>query len=197
MGNDADPDQKYTDKSRGVLINLVGIANRGTLHRLESLETAEKIRTLKRKSPTVNSVEDILKIHKHLFGKIYHWAGELRTVNMSKGTSAFFEVERFGTAIPFLNQQIAKYKAIDRGKTRELAAALALILDTLNYFHPFREGNGRTQRMAIELLAAEKGHALDLNPPDEPEAYERYMKGTIEGDAALLTELIYDRLSRG
>jgi cell filamentation protein len=43
-----------------------------------------------------------------------------------------------------------------------LAHKLAEILDGINYLHPFREGNGRTQREFIRLLAMEKG--LSLKP---------------------------------
>jgi cell filamentation protein len=69
---------------------------------------------------------------------------------------------------------------------------LAEILDNLNYLHPFREGNGRTQREFLRLLALEKGLTLNLNPPDNRSVYERYMKGTIESDVQTLTELIFE-----
>jgi cell filamentation protein len=71
-----------------------------------------------------------------------------------------------------------------------LAEKLAEILDNVNYLHPFREGNGRAQREFLRLLALEKRLILNLNPPDEYSIYERYMKGTIESDLILLTELI-------
>jgi cell filamentation protein len=76
-----------------------------------------------------------------------------------------------------------------------LAAKLAEILDTVNYLHPFREGNGRTQREFIRVLALEKGYALNLNPPDNQEVYSRYMTGTIESDTEKLTTLIFELLA--
>lgn len=69
---------------------------------------------------------------------------------------------------------------------------MAEILDSVNYLHPFREGNGRTQREFLRLLAAEKGLTLNLNPPDNKSIYERYMKGTIESDLTTLTDLIFE-----
>lgn len=63
-------------------------------------------------------------------------------------------------------------------------------MDNINYLHPFRELNGRTQREFIRLLALEKGLVLNLNPPDDKDIYERYMKGTIESDVEILTKLI-------
>lgn len=61
----------------------------------------------------------------------------------------------------------------------QLAIKRAEILDTVNYLHPFREGNGRAQREFLRLLALEKGLVLNLNPPDDRTVYERYMEGTI------------------
>jgi cell filamentation protein len=69
---------------------------------------------------------------------------------------------------------------------------LAEILDNVNYLHPFREGNGRTQREFLRMLALEKGLILNINPPDNKSVYERYMKGTIESDVKTLTELIFE-----
>jgi cell filamentation protein len=69
---------------------------------------------------------------------------------------------------------------------------LAEILDHVNYLHPFREGNGRTQREFLRLLAKEKGLTLHLNPPDDKNVFERYMKGTIRSDIPTLTELIFE-----
>jgi cell filamentation protein len=61
--------------------------------------------------------------------------------------------------------------------------------------HPFREGNGRTQREALRILALEKKLVLNLNPPDKKTVYDRYMKGTIESDKETLTELILELIT--
>ena len=66
------------------------------------------------------------------------------------------------------------------------------ILDNVNYLHPFREGNGRAQREFLRLLAVEKGFKLNLNPPDNKSVFEKYMKGTVESNINILTELIYE-----
>ncbi|MBP9141437.1 MAG: Fic family protein [Chitinophagales bacterium] len=48
------------------------------------------------------------------------------------------------------------------------------MLDNVNYLHPFRKGNGRTQREFLRLLALEKDLTLHLNPPDSKLVY--YLK---------------------
>ena len=76
-----------------------------------------------------------------------------------------------------------------------MAEKLAEILDNVNYLHPFREGNGRTQREFLRLLALEKDLTLNLNPPDSKNIYDRYMKGTIDSDVKTLTELIFELIT--
>ena len=76
-----------------------------------------------------------------------------------------------------------------------MAYKLAEILDNINYLHPFRDGNGRTQREFLRLLAKEKGLQLNLNPPDNLDIYERYMSGSINGDVEQLAALILEIVS--
>lgn len=92
----------------------------------------------------------------------------------------------------YIDSLIKEYKLLDKTKHKDIASKLAEILDSVNYLHPFREGNGRAQREFIRLLALEKGLTLNLNPPDNKTVYEKYMKGTIESDIKTLTELIYE-----
>jgi cell filamentation protein len=70
-------------------------------------------------------------------------------------------------------------------------------LDSVNYLHPFREGNGRAQREFIRLLAIEKGLILNLNPPDNISVYEKYMEGTIISDIETLYKLIFEQINEG
>jgi cell filamentation protein len=131
-----------------------------------------------------------------LFQDVYGWAGEVRTVNISKNGKPFFDGERFHIAFKFIDNLIAEYRLIRKSNKFDLAKKLAEILDNINYLHPFREGNGRTQREFLRVLALEKGLILNLNPPDDENVYKQYMQGTIEGDLKILTDLIFDLIER-
>jgi cell filamentation protein len=85
-----------------------------------------------------------------------------------------------------------EFRSIKKSNKEILAKKLAEILDNINFLHPFRDGNGRTQREFLRLLALEKGLTLHLNPPDNKSVYEKYMRGTIESDISILTELIFE-----
>jgi fido (protein-threonine AMPylation protein) len=92
-----------------------------------------------------------------------------------------------------LGAQPIEIQSTDRPK---LAESLAVLLGNINYLHPFREGNGRTQREYIRVLALEKSYALKLNPPDNLNVYERYIAGTIDGDIEKLKALILELMQK-
>jgi len=123
---------------------------------------------------------------------MYVWAGKKRIVEISKDGKQFFPTSHFDNAFRYIDQLIAEFKKIQNDKLNLISGKLAEILDNVNYLHPFREGNGRTQREFVRLLALEKGLTLNLNPPDNKSVYERYMKGTIESDVKTLEGLIFE-----
>jgi cell filamentation protein len=120
----------------------------------------------------------------------YEWAGKKRTVEISKDGKQFFPTDHFNTAFLYIDNLISEYRDINKSDKQKLPRKLAEILDSVNYLHPFREGNGRTQREFLRTLALEKGLTLNLNPADNADVYERYMSGTIDGDVEKLAGLI-------
>ncbi|PVD50301.1 filamentation induced by camp protein fic [Terrimonas sp.] len=191
-----DPDYIYTDPKTGVLRNLAGITDEDILLFAESGAVAKRVQELYGNPIKIKGPDSLLTIHYHLFQDIYAWAGKVRTVNISKNGKPFFNGERFNIAFQYIDNLVEEYRAIRKTNQQELAQKLAEILDNVNYLHPFREGNGRTQREFIRLLALEKGLKLNLNPPDNADVYERYMQGTINSDVKMLTDLIFDLISK-
>lgn len=187
-----DPDYTYTDPKSGLLRNLQDISDSDILLFVESAAVTKRLQELYENPIKVKGVGSLFAIHKLLFQDIYAWAGKKRKVEISKDGKQFFPTTHFDNAFRYIDSLIADYKAIPKNSKKHLAQKLAEILDNVNYLHPFREGNGRTQREFLRLLALEKGLTLNLNPPDNKSVYERYMKGTIEGDLVILTELIFE-----
>ncbi len=188
-----DLNYKYTYKN-GVLRNLANIEHENILTAYESLKVSKRVEELFENPFKIKDSNSLLIIHHYLFQDLYEWAGKVRTVNISKDGKPFFDGERFHIAFHFIDSLIVEYKAIRKSEKKELAQKLAEILDNINYLHPFREGNGRTQREFLRLLALEKEITLNLNPADNKSVYERYMKGTITSDVLVLTELIYEQI---
>jgi len=188
-----DPDFTYTN-SNGVLHNLAKIEDEKVLLAYESLKVTKRIEELFENPIKIKDTNSLLVIHHYLFQDVYEWAGKVRTVNISKNGKPFFNGERFYIAYQFIDTLISEYRSILQTNKKELAHKLAEILDNVNYLHPFREGNGRTQREFLRLLALEKGITLNLNPPDNKDIYERYMNGTINSDVKILTALILEQI---
>lgn len=187
-----DTDFTYTDPKTGLLKNLQDITDADILLFVESGVVTKRLQELYEKPIKIKSIDSLFEIHRHLFQDIYAWAGKKRIVEISKDGKQFFPTSHFDNAFRYINQLITDFKKIPRENKNQLADKLAEILDNVNYLHPFREGNGRTQREFLRLLALEKDLTLNLNPPDNKGVYERYMKGTIKSELKILTELILE-----
>jgi len=190
-----DPDNLYTDPKTGVLRNLFGITDHDALIFTETAATARRVGELLANPIRVSDSSALFAIHHHLFQDIYGWAGKQRVVEISKDGKQFFPLSHFKNALNFIDTLLFEYQLINKENKSSLSRKLAEILDAVNHLHPFRDGNGRTQREFLRLLAKEKGWSLNLTPPDNAEVYERYMAGTIHGDVEALSRLIFDRLS--
>jgi cell filamentation protein len=187
-----DPDYTYTDPKTGLLRNLQDITDPEVLLFVESGAVTKRLQELYENPIKIKGIDSLFAIHKHLFQDIYTWAGKKRIVEISKDGKQFFPTTHFDNALRYIDHLVTEFKRIQKDNKKNLAEKLAEILDNVNYLHPFREGNGRAQREFLRMLALEKGLTMNLNPPDNKSVYERYMKGTIESNANVLTELIIE-----
>lgn len=89
-------------------------------------------------------------LHKHLFQDLYDWAGEIRTIDISKGATRFCSCARIEAESNKLFTRIPLLENIDSNNA--LVTEMTDIFCELNIIHPFREGNGRTQRFFFEEL---------------------------------------------
>jgi len=188
-----DPELFYTNRN-GILRNIAKIDDEKVLIAFESFKVSKRIEELSEKPIKIKDSNSLLEIHHYLFQDVYEWAGKVRIVNISKNGKQFFDGERFNMGFQYIDTLITEYSVLNKKNRKEIASKLAEILDTVNYLHPFREGNGRTQREFLRLLALEKELYLNLNPPDNKNIYERYMKGTIESNLNILEDLIFELL---
>lgn len=100
-------------------------------------------------------------IHRHLFQDVYDWAGELRTVEIAKGGNQFQFRQYITTGMADVHRRIVAAGYLRNLSARAFADKAGEIIGDLNYVHPFREGNGRTQALYLEALARQAGHPID------------------------------------
>lgn len=156
-------DNRYCYPCSNVLINKLNIED------AENLRIAEReITSLRIANAKINVIQgdfDLLhlrRIHKYIFGDIYEWAGELRCVNVAKG-NLFCNYQFIEPSAHSLFQKLKKENYLKDATKDEIPLRLALYLCEINALHPFREGNGRAQRLFIEYLAENAGYRVDFS----------------------------------
>jgi cell filamentation protein len=101
-------------------------------------------------------------IHRHLFQDLYDWAGELRRVDIAKGGHWFMPKDRIEAAMGDIHRRLVQQNRLKELSADAFADRAGVILGDVNYLHPFREGNGRTQTQYLKQLAAQAGWPIDL-----------------------------------
>ncbi|MGQ6145121.1 Fic/DOC family protein [Serratia sp. IR-2025] len=105
------------------------------------------------------TVEMIKGWHRRWLGNIYAWAGQARTVNISKGGFMFAPSTRLPKLLDdFEVEYLARYTPCSAMSEEQLIEAIAIIHVELILIHPFREGNGRLSRLLADVMAVQGGH---------------------------------------
>lgn len=156
-------DDYYCYPDSSVLKNELGIKNEKELARAEREITSLKIAKLDSEPLDGELNFDYVKrIHKYLFKGIYEWAGETRRTDISKG-NIFCQHELIEVNAEALFDQLKSEKFLVGLSKNNIAARLAYYLGDLNTIHPFREGNGRVQRIFIRELASRAGFLVNFD----------------------------------
>lgn len=156
-------DSIYCYPDSFVLKNKLNITDGVLLEEAERNITALRILELRQHPPEgIMDFHYLQLLHRYIFGDIYVWAGEIRSVNINKGTM-FCNHLFIARQADYLFRQLKKEKYLKSCGEKEMPLRLAYYLSEINALHPFREGNGRTQRLFIELLAERAGYEVDFS----------------------------------
>lgn len=101
-------------------------------------------------------------LHKHLFGEIYDWAGDFRTIRISKNKSHFCFPEHIEQTLIALFDKSVLLNS-DGLNYDDIIKQSATFLAELNAIHPFREGNGRTQMVFMQMILGTYGLKVDFS----------------------------------
>jgi len=192
---------QYVDKAQTVLVNKPGITDLDVLQAREEQLLARAYGQLLREVHTDTPMTlDLLRyIHAIIFGALYEWAGRWRTVWISKPGITWPPPD-------FLEQSMAEYErgvlfrwpaaAIHDDAT--FCQAAAEIQGEFLTIHPFREGNARTIKLLVDLLAVQTGRPLLAydNSPEGADAYIEAASKAFKRDYGALAKLIGEALQR-
>jgi len=142
-----------------VLRNRLGLSDDQALHDAERTLSEIAASTIDFDLPPYD-LPYLQQIHRILFGDVYEWAGELRTVDISKGGTHFCNVTRIEAEAAKLFRQLATANWFEGLARQQLISAVAEFYGDLNMVHPFREGNGRAQRILFDHIIINAGYEI-------------------------------------
>ncbi len=167
----------YCYAGTDILNNLLHIHDADRLAQAEAAFTAERYLTYQ---SSISSIEEctfshLKHLHFQLFQDLYSWAGEIRNIDISKGHTRFCTVNRIEPEAKKLFAQIPSLADItDRTK---LIESVADLFCEINLLHPFREGNGRVQRLFFEEMVFILGYELTWPPITRQQWLEANLAG--------------------
>ncbi|EJL27619.1 protein involved in cell division [Caulobacter sp. AP07] len=182
--NGRDP---YLHPTLPILRNKLGIFDADRLDQIERRLVTQRIAE---GAPTGRfDLVHLRAIHRHLFQDIYDWAGEIRTVEIAKEGHQF-QFRRFiAVGVADIHRRLVAADFLRGLERPAFAEAASAIIGDLNYVHPFRDGNGRTQLQYLDGLALRAGHPLDLSRLS-PTGWLTASRAAHDGDYRFMAEAI-------
>ena len=177
----------YTYLRSSVLRNKLGIKDASALEGIERRLVAQ--RAAEGIPRGLFDLDHLRAIHRHLFQDLYEWAGEIRTVELSKGGQQFQFRQFIETGMSDVYRRLERENFLQGLSAADFAREAGKITGDVNYVHPFREGNGRAQLFYLEQLAEQAGHPLDLTQLD-PQEWIKASRCAHEGDYTLMARQI-------
>jgi Protein involved in cell division len=153
MGYSSDPISANCYSGTTVLINKFDIREEGKLNEVEGVLTSARYAEWLR-APKVETFDfnHYKAIHRFLFSDLYDWAGEVRTVNISKKGTQFAPVAQIESQAMQIFERL-KTRNFFKGLSHDVfVGEIVDLYCVTNFLHPFREGNGRTQRLFLTQL---------------------------------------------
>ena len=186
----------YLDLQSGLLRNRLGITDARQQRHVEAELTASRIYDLIRSPiPGAYDLAHLRAFHRQIFQDLYDWAGELRTVSIGRGR-LFSLPQHLEADAAELFGWLARAEYL-RGRDRAaFVVDLAELYADLNALHPFRDGNGRTQRAFLGQLAVDAGHPIHwaaMDPAENNAASKAAQAGDNDALRALLDLLVHRR----
>jgi cell filamentation protein len=153
-------DDPYWYPGTRVLRNKQDIRDKQVLEEFERRAARNRAETLPPDIPV--TADGFREIHRSIFQDVYEWAGKDRTIDIAGHGTFFLSVDLIDR---HLKDRFAKIKGENNLRflsIERFAARAAEHICALNVIHPFREGNGRTVRAFLQILATHAGHRIDL-----------------------------------
>jgi cell filamentation protein len=182
----------YVYPGTNVLRNRRDIRDPDRLAKFEMDMTTARIGELRRNPIAENfDCHHLQAIHGYIFQDVYPWAGEFRTVNISRsGQFPFAFSHHLPQSLTKLAGDLEKEHHLANLTRTKFASRAAYYMGELNAIHPFRDGNGRVQREFIRELAGRNGYELDWSRVSRSQMIEASKNSFQYGNNSGLDEVL-------
>lgn len=153
-------DRIYCYPDSNVLKNRMGVRDSERLSQLERRLTMLRLLELIDKPIRGKfDLKHLQAIHKYIFQDVYEWAGEIRKVDIAKG-NMFCNVRFLSSQAAEIFGKLKEEDYLQGLEENDFIQRLVYYFSEINALHPFREGNGRSQREFIRCLALYNGYVV-------------------------------------
>ena len=163
----------YVYPGTSVLRNLREIRDARQLDSFEAIATSRRIIELHHEPiHGCFDARQLQAIHHHIFQDVYEWSGKFRTVNTSKSSASFAFHQHIASSLDRMCEELEREQHLTGIDRASFATRGAYYLGELNAIHPFRDGNGRTQREFIRVLGLRSQLMIDWSLVSRDEMIE-------------------------
>ena len=167
MGYSIDPIAANCYPGTTILINKFDIHDEDKLNEIESvISSARYAEWLSAPQAESFDFDHYKSIHRFLFSDLYEWAGEIRAVNISKKGTQFTPAENIESQAGLIFERLHTCNYFKGLPHNEFVDEIVDFYCVTNALHPFREGNGRTQRVFLTQLIHNAGYKINFADMD-------------------------------
>lgn len=177
-----------------ILINKFNIRDQSILDQAEAEFSAAALKVLRFQKPPY-TFDTWKNIHGTLFFNLYEWAGSQRSVGITKAPTVFCMPERIEPEAIKLFKSLENEDSLTGLDSVKFVSRLSHYFTELNFLHPFREGNGRSQRLLFDFICLHCGYLADWSSVTP----EEWVQANIHGahvDTKLMEQAFAKILSR-
>lgn len=186
----------YCYPNSNVLKNKLNITDNSVLKTAE-----EEITLIKQMELLKNPIKGnftkahLMNIHKFIFEDIYSFAGKLRREQISKADTMFYPPNLIDRELDKVFTKIKEKNMLRESDEEKVFDNLAYVMAELNIIHPFREGNGRSIREFIRLMAKRMGYDINWGNVDKKELFSASIASVY--DYKVLVDVLKGAVYRG
>ena len=167
MGYSIDPISANCYPGTTILVNKFDICDGEKLNEIEGvISSARYAEWLNAPKETAFDFAHYKAVHRFLFSDLYEWAGEVRTVNISKKGTRFTSAEEIERQARLIFERLRTCNYFKGLPHDEFIEEIMDFYCVTNVLHPFREGNGRTQRAFLTQLIRNAGYDINFADMD-------------------------------